>query len=177
MNEKRKSSHHSLLFNEYCSTRVSLSYPTHGVHHYDNPTNAPSQQQHQQMDDDASQFQKDNQVPEISVTHKNIGNGDYLKTPQQTKTSAHKKQLSFSDNTNDDNSSSKQQHHLSVRFPMAGSHQRMLAPRLSLLGKPIYLSPHKSYQRNTPSMRWKMRLKTFLEQPQGFFPWLYHFSL
>lgn len=64
------------------------------------------------------------------------------------------------------------------RYPMAaGRGQRMAAPRLSLLGKPIHLSAHKSKYRNTASMRWKMRLRSFLEQPQGFLPWLYHFAL
>lgn len=59
----------------------------------------------------------------------------------------------------------------------AAGQRRMMAPRLSLLGKPIYLSSHKCHYRNTRSMRWKMRLRNFLEQPQGFLPWLYHFSL
>lgn len=57
------------------------------------------------------------------------------------------------------------------------SGQRLAAPRLSLLGKPIYLSSHKCHYRNTASMRWKMRLRAFLEQPQGPLAWLYHSSL
>lgn len=68
------------------------------------------------------------------------------------------------------------QRHLQ-RYPMSGRGQRMAAPRLSLLGKPIHLSAYKSKYRNTASMRWKMRLRSFLEQPQGFLPWLYHFAL
>lgn len=73
----------------------------------------------------------------------------------------------------------RQHHQVLVRYPSSrmASSPRMMAPRLSLLGKPIYLSSHKSYYRNTASMRWKMRLRNFLEQPQGFLPWLYHFSL
>lgn len=65
-----------------------------------------------------------------------------------------------------------------LRYPnLVSPSQRLQAQRMSLLGKPIYLSSHKSKYRNTPSMRWKMRLRSFLEQPQGLFPWLYHFSL
>lgn len=65
-----------------------------------------------------------------------------------------------------------------LRYPnLVSPSQRLQAPRMSLLGKPIYLSSHKSKYRNTPSMRWKMRLRSFLEQPQGLLPWLYHFSL
>lgn len=65
-----------------------------------------------------------------------------------------------------------------LQYPnLVSSSQRLQAPRMSLLGKPIYLSSHKSKYRNTPSMRWKMRLRSFLEQPQGLLPWLYHFSL
>lgn len=54
---------------------------------------------------------------------------------------------------------------------------RLAAPRLSLLGKPIYMSNHKSHYRNMPSMRRKMWLRAFLEQPQGSLAWLYHCSL
>lgn len=64
-----------------------------------------------------------------------------------------------------------------IRYPKAAGHQRLQAPRMSLLGKPINLSAHKSKYRNTSSVRWKMRLRSFLEQPQGLLPWLYHFSL
>lgn len=59
----------------------------------------------------------------------------------------------------------------------AAKPNRLEAPRLSLLGKPIYMSNHKCHYRNTASMRWKVRSRTFLEQPQGFFAWLYHCSL
>lgn len=78
----------------------------------------------------------------------------------------------------DDDSNREAQRRPYFRTPnqLAG-HQRLVGPRLSLLGKPIYLSSHKCHYRNTRSMRWKMRLRSFLEQPQGFFPWLYHFSL
>lgn len=55
--------------------------------------------------------------------------------------------------------------------------QRHLAPRLSLLGKPICLSSAKCHYRDTRSMRWKKRLRNFLEQPQGPLPWLYHSAL
>ena len=54
---------------------------------------------------------------------------------------------------------------------------RLVAPRLSLLGKPIYLGSHKAHYRDTRSMRWRKRLRAFLEQPQGLLPWLYHSSL
>ena len=60
----------------------------------------------------------------------------------------------------------------------AAGQQRLVAPRMSLLGKPIYLSAsHRGYCRNTPSMRLKIQLRNFLEQPQGFLAWLYHISL
>ena len=62
-------------------------------------------------------------------------------------------------------------------FSQASTHKRLAAPRLSLLGKPIYLSSHKSNCRNTRSMRLKMRLRAFLEQPQGLPAWLYHSAL
>lgn len=54
---------------------------------------------------------------------------------------------------------------------------RLASPRLSLLGKPICWSSHKAQYRDTRSMRWKKRLRAFLEQPQGLLPWLYHSSL
>jgi len=64
------------------------------------------------------------------------------------------------------------------RYPIAsGRGERMMVPRMSLLGKPIHLAGHKAHYRNTASMRWKMRLRSFLEQPQGFLAWLYHFCL
>lgn len=65
------------------------------------------------------------------------------------------------------------------KLPICGAAtpKRLAAPRLSLLGKPIYLSAHKSHCRNTRSMRLKMRLKAFLEQPQGFLAYLYHSAL
>lgn len=61
-----------------------------------------------------------------------------------------------------------------LRYLAASQSQRFNGPRLSLLGKPICLSTHKSHYRDTNSMRWKKRLRNFLEQPQGLWPWLYH---
>lgn len=55
---------------------------------------------------------------------------------------------------------------------------RLHMHRLSLLGKPIQLSHQRCHaSRNSASMRWKMRLRAFLERPQGLLPWLYHLSL
>lgn len=182
LTKSQQASPSSLLFNDYCS-RVSFSRPTNESHYFlvDNMPPTTSQ-----LDDDNNNnsFEEiyQQQVPE--VRRQKSSNGISLRnttreSSQEGAKSApnSKKQLSFSDTNDNNTNQSKQHHHLSVRFPMAGGHQRMMAPRLSLLGKPIYFSPHKSYQRNTPSMRWKIRLRSFLEQPQGFFPWLYHFSL
>jgi hypothetical protein len=77
------------------------------------------------------------------------------------------------DSGQDGGGGQKSPYHLSH---MANS-QRLNAPRLSLLGKPIYLSSYKCHYRDTPSMRWKKRLRNFLEQPQGLLPWLYHSAL
>lgn len=110
-------------------------------------------------------------------------------------TSSSKTSWSSNDSNQQQQQQSRQQHHIKFgprkliqHYPYENvahnndnnsdqSGIRMMVPRLSLLGKPIYLSSHKCYYRNTPSMRWKMRLRSFLEQPQGFFPWLYHFSM
>lgn len=118
-----------------------------------------------------------------------------------TRKSQRRVQLSFSDSTGngsvncnserggdydgeDDSSTrrTRQPRNLISTARQVGAHtsgsNRLAAPRLSLLGKPIYLNPQKSYyNRNTTSMRWKMRLRSFLEQPQGPLAWLYHCSL
>lgn len=57
-------------------------------------------------------------------------------------------------------------------------HQHQHQPRLSLLGKPMYLGSHghrhSQHRHNPASMRWKMKVRSLLEEPQGYLAWLYH---
>lgn len=91
-------------------------------------------------------------------------------SPAAAAAADNRKQLSFGASESLERTSGRRLH--------AAGQQRLVAPRMSLLGKPIYLSPgHRGYCRNTPSMRLKIQLRNFLEQPQGFLAWLYHISL
>lgn len=152
-------------------------FDDHSKRHQQHQQLSSSLEQHQALSSDcSSEINKCKSV----ATYKS-------QTPDATSTSSRKKvkqvQLSFTNPQGqpvNNASSQQQQHHqqLLVRLPAgARSSQRYLAPRLSLLGKPIYLSQHKSYVRNAPSLRWKMRLRAFLEQPQTLLAWLYHFIL
>lgn len=106
-------------------------------------------------------------------------NGPRVKKRVQLNVSVQEDSKSSSDQrqeprlSGDDQSASK-------KYPMASKfagNQRLMAPRLSLLGRPIDCSSHRPHYRNTRSLRLKMRVRAFLEQPDHCLAWSYHGSL